>query len=199
MSGFKTTWRRYYPYHHPVSYMMRMDGAKHWLRFHSLPGRKRYADTDQECQVLLGRQNELATEVLGADTMCWLVQTCWVTPKGSIDYANELDPFRACREFNLAFAWRFKADHFKAPDEDEVELFWDVHAGLHQWKSGAFDELLLAIANEQAGHTLWLAPLTGSVFAPYDGGVDLFLPSASTAEQLASAHHDWLPFLPYGH
>ena len=200
MSGFGAIWRHYYPDYHPVAYMMRMGDAKHWLRFHSLPGSKRYADTEQERQILLGRQNELATEVLGADAMCWLVQPCWVAPEGSIDCANELDPFRACRDFNLAFAWKFKdPECVKPPDEDEDKLVWDVHAGLHQWKRGAFDELLLAIANEQVSYTLWLAPLTGSVFAPYAGGVDLFLPSASMAEQVASAHRSWLPASPYGH
>jgi hypothetical protein len=202
MSGFEASWRRHYPHHHPVGYMMRWGGAEHWLRFHSLPSSKRHADTHQERQILLARQNELAKEVLGADATCWLVQACWVTPEGMIDYANELDPFRACREFKLTFAWRFRAsDEVKTSDEDEDprEHFWDIQAGLHQWKNGVFDELLLAIADERAAPTLWFSSVTGSVFAPYDGGIDLFLPAVSMVERLASAHRDWLPFLSYGH
>lgn len=48
-----------------------------------------------------------------------------------------------------------------------------------------FDELLLAIADEQGAPTLLFSSVTGSVFARYDGGVNIFLPAASNAEKLS--------------
>ncbi len=192
MEGFQAVWNGYYPGCRPVGYKMRSDGAKHWLRFHSLPGSKRYADNDQERGILLARQNQLAGEVLGIDAACWLVQTCWGQP----DLADVHDPFRACREFNLALAWRFV--EIDDEEEDDAQYVWNVHGGPTYWRAGAFDELLLAIANETAAPTLWFSPLTGSVFAPYDGGVDLFLPSLSLVDRLVAVHPDWLSPHPQG-
>ncbi len=199
-SIFEAAWRRYHPDHEPVGYRMltnevRMltDDVQCWVRFHSLPESKRYADTSAEREILLYRANTLASEILGEDGACWLVQTKWVTPEGSFDVADEFDPFRACREFGLSFAFRFLAD-----EGDGEEHPWDVHAGPTRWREGTFDDLLWAIANEQAGPTLWMSQATGAVFAPYDGGVDLFLPNAGTALELKQRHSDWLSDHPLG-
>lgn len=78
VSDFEVAWNGYYPNCPPLGYLMRAAGARHWLRFHSLPESKRYAETDEERNILLFRQNALADEVLGAGDACWLVQTLLV-------------------------------------------------------------------------------------------------------------------------
>ncbi|WP_125899799.1 hypothetical protein [Brevundimonas sp. 357] len=182
--SFENAWTKYHAGQRPVGWMLREGGAKNWLRFHSLPASKRYADTNGERAILLARQNALAEEVLGADP-CWLVQTHWTTHANESDAADQYDPFRATRELGLDFVSTFLVD------DDEEDRPWRVYATQTNWSPGRFDDLLLAVADEKAGPTLWMAA-NGAIFAPYDGGVDLFLPDVAQVQRMAERHKDWL-------
>jgi hypothetical protein len=184
MNPFQQLWSRFHDGHWPVGYRLRESGAANWVRFHSLPNSKRYADSDDERRILLERQNRLAAEVLKSDS-CWLVQAHWVTPAGMIDVADANDPFAATRQFGLEPVFEFVED-----DDDEV--VWRVHGAPVRWTEGAFDALLASIAEGEAGPTLWMSEATGSIFAPYDGGIDLFLADAGQVASLKMTHRDWL-------
>ena len=186
MNPFQLIWSRFHEGHWPVGYRLRGSGAAHWVRFHSLPHSKRYADTEDERRTVLKRQNLLAAEVLGSGP-CWLVQTHWITPAGMTDVADAYDPYAATRQFDLEQAFQFADDN-----DDENSVGWRVHAGRTRWVDGAFDELLTSIAEEKAGPTLWMSETTGSVFAPYDGGIDLFLARPEEIASLKTRHFDWL-------
>lgn len=188
MSPFQHIWSRFHAGHWPVGYGLRGSGEINWVRFHSLPHSKRYADSDDERRTILERQNLIAGEVLGSDP-CWLVQTHWITPPGMTDLADAHDPFAATRQFNLKPAFEFA---------DEDSFCWRVHAGQTRWMDGGFDELLTNIAEERAGPTLWMSETTGSIFAPYDGGVDLYLAKPEEVESLKARHRDWLSSHPAG-
>lgn len=192
MNPFQHIWSRFHAGHWPVGYRLRGSGAVNWVRFHSLPNSKRYADSDDERRTILQRQNLLASEVLGPDP-CWLVQTHWITPAGMTDVADAHDPFAATRQFDLKPAFEFSDD-----DDDDDSVAWRVHAGQTGWTDGGFDELLTSIAEERAGPTLWMSEATGSIFAPYDGGVDLFLAKPEEATSLKAKYRDWLSSHPAG-
>ena len=186
--SFENAWTQFHLGEPPIGWMLLGEGAANRLRFHSLPASKRYADTDEERSLLLGRQNVLAFEVLG-DRPCWLVQAHWVLQPGERDVADQHDPFRATREWKLDFAFEI------LEDDGEEGRPWRVHAAQARWAPGRFDDLLLSIADEKAGPTLWMGT-DGAIFAPYDGGVDLFLPGAEAVQRLAAQHPDWLPTHP---
>ena len=190
MNPFQQLWSRFHDGHWPVGYRLRESGAANWVRFHSLPNSKRYADSDDERRIILQRQNLLAAEVLKSDP-CWLVQTHWVTPAGMVDVADVNDPFAATRQFGLESVFEF------AQDNDD-EVVWRVHAGPVRWTEGSFDALLASIAEGEAGPTLWMSEATGSIFAPYDGGIDLFLAEAGPVASLKMKHGDWLSSHPEG-
>lgn len=190
MNPFQQLWSRFHDGHWPVGYRLRESGAANWVRFHSLPNSKRYADSDDERRIILQRQNLLAAEVLKSDP-CWLVQTHWVTPAGMVDVADVNDPFAATRQFGLESVFEF------AQDNDD-EVVWRVHAGPVRWAEGSFDALLASIAEGEAGPTLWMSEATGSIFAPYDGGIDLFLAEAGLVDSLKMKHGDWLSSHPEG-
>ena len=193
MSAFEIAWRERHPGCDPIGYRLRAAGSPNWVRFHSLPLSKRYAQTDEEWRILLHRQNILANAVLGDGVACWLAQACWRLRGGTIDFADTHDSFRATREHSLAFAFSFLED-----DEDEDASPWDANAAIVTWNEGRFDALLRDIADERAAPTLWMSADTGSVFAPYDGGVDLFLADRSMVETLSARHSEWLSPHPSG-
>ena len=62
-----------------------------------------------------------------------------------------------------------------------------------RWGDLRFVPLLRAIAVDAAQSSwLWMSNRTGAVFAPYDGGADLFLPTAADAVQARSRWAEWL-------
>lgn len=175
-SSFEAVWKARYPGAPPIGYTMREARTPHWLRFHSLPQSKRYAETAREREIILARQNHLAGEVLGVDQPCWLVQ------------AGDDTDVRTRSEHGLRFIWSFIPD-----DADEDNLAELIYAAPTVWRDGAFDSLLLEIADDSQWPTLWMSLVTGAVFAPYDGGVDLFLASEQQVLDLKHAYADWLP------
>jgi hypothetical protein len=193
MHSFEAEWRSFYPNYAPLGFMMRSASAEHWVRFHSLPNSKRYAQTDAEGQIILDRQNGLADEVLGAGTRCWLVQTAGVPPDDAVNLKTE----SLWRRYEFEFAFRFLIK-----DGDDYETDWESRASQQTWKASAFDDLLLAIADDDAeaigARVLWMSRATGAVFAPYDGGVDLFLPTHASVQHLKTKYKDWLSLHPSG-
>jgi hypothetical protein len=193
MSEFEPSWQRFHGTHKPIGYMLRGGRASDWVRFHSLPLSKRYPDTGEEWAILLARQNELAAEVLGEGEACWLVQSHWRTPVGTIEIADSQDPFWATRQYGLAPTFTFVED-----DDDDEAVVWLAYAAAQTWKRGRFDALLRDIADERAAPTLWMSQSTGILFAPYDGGVDLFLSTPSDVVAISTKHSDWLSSHPAG-
>ena len=189
MHAFEKDWRGFYPAANPVGWMMRNACAKHYVRFHSLPLSKQYADTDAERQIILHRQNTLLDEVLGEGRPFWLTET---TTEASLEQYPNLHALTTWPKYKFEPALRFLEEE----GDPEYEQAWTTYASRQTWKAGAFDDLLWAVADEKATYILWMAPLTGAVFAPYDGGVDLFLPTSDLVEELKIKHHDWLPIYP---
>lgn len=150
MTEFLRLWSRHYPDIEPVGYELRNAGAQHWVRFHSLPGSKRYPDTETEWCLLLDRQNKLAAAVLGENEECWLVQSHWDLTRDVTDFAFDdgNDPFRAVTDYALEAAIVTLRD-----PGTEFEHRWEAFAGLQTWSSGRFDPLLRQIAADRAAPT----------------------------------------------
>lgn len=195
VTEFRSHWSRYYPSREPVGYELLTASGQHWVRFHSLPGSKRCPDTEAEWRVLLVRQNELAAEVLGEDQECWLVQNHWETMPSvrEADFDAGYDPFRVTTDYDLKPAIVTVRN-----EGTEFECRWEAHVGLTTWSDGCFDPLLRQIADDKAAPTLWYSADNGSVFAPYSGGVDLFLTDKSRVRELKAQHPDWLSTHPLG-
>jgi hypothetical protein len=137
----------------------------------------------------LARQNQLASSLL-ADQPCWLVQSRWrADPEGRQPELDQ-EPLRA------SHGWQLQPSFVFAVKEDDHGE-WQAWAAQVDWKRGAFDDLLLSIAEDQVAPTLWVAE-DGAIFAPYDGGVDVFASTGPQRDQLASRYADWLSRHPEG-
>lgn len=141
---------------------------EHWVRFHSLPESKRYATSDAERELILSRARILANRILGKGALAWIVD---VHPSESVQSAYELPP-----------ATRFVDD----------EIGYAVRAGLMEWEGKPFDSTVISVADDVGPRTLWMSPKDGAVFAPYDGGFDLFPASAEETTSLKSDFSQWL-------
>ena len=173
-----------------MAYLLRDPFQARWVRFHSLPESKRYAEGEEEIGIILSRQNAIATDLFGEDRRCFMVQSRRELEPGE----HEVSAYDApIREFGLSPTFQFLDD-----DDPEAQSTWTAHAATFTWKSGAFDSLLRRIANDEVSYVMWMDEQTGSLFAPYDGGVDVFLPTTAARDALKERHSAWLSIHPSG-
>lgn len=168
--SFIDSWRVFHPRSHPVGYLMKWSEAERWVRFHSLPESKRYAESDSERELILSRARALAGRILGNGLPAWVVET----------RPESVPPMPPAYE--LHFVTRFV-------DEN---IDFAVRAGLVAWDGAPFDSTVISIADDVGPRTLWMSPKDGAVFAPYDGGFDLFPATAEDVISLKSDFPHWL-------
>ncbi|NNE24524.1 MAG: hypothetical protein HKN11_18135 [Rhizobiales bacterium] len=168
----------------PAGYELRSQLPERWVRFHSLPNSRRYADDAHDYEILLKRANTLASDCLGDGRECWLAASWY-------DGAHRREKKRWKRDvqapFDLQPAFKWKLD----PDDDE-EPQRTVFAGSCAWQPGAYDNLITQIADNTHSHIVLVSQSTGTIFAPYDGGTDLILPSSDAVDAFKGKYATWL-------
>ena len=82
-------------------------------------------------------------------------------------------------------------DHNHVRSETHLSrVLWVHRKGAMHAPAGAFDTLLDAIAAD-VQRALWVSARSGAVFAPYDGGADLIVPSEVERDALAETFAAW--------
>ena len=74
----------------------------------------------------------------------------------------------------------------------EDDFHWVASALKVLWNAGEFSDLLFDISQVRTGPTLWFGRASGKVFAPYDGGFDLFPTTDAEVATLKQLHSGWL-------
>ncbi|MCR9137727.1 MAG: hypothetical protein NXI27_17145 [Alphaproteobacteria bacterium] len=178
--AFGTFWWRHFGGHEPTADFLRQIFAERWVRFHSLPESKRYAETDEENREIVRRSIRLAEEVLGSGTPCWMIANRYLEAPPIEDDAVETYSLKP------GLAW-FRQDEPIEPAEIVA------YVKRCNWEPPLFEDLLAKIAADADTGVLWVsANEAPSIFAPYDGGVDLILADSGRAQQLADKYADWL-------
>jgi hypothetical protein len=172
--AFESEWNALHSGRQPIGPILRSDETLPWVRFHALPGSKRYAENETERAIILHRANTLGDTILGYSD-CWLVTL--EQPAGN-------------RSWSLGGRIEYDVE---TPDEFIVPYY--VQETI--WRNGAFDDLLTAIADDDARY-VWISRRDGSIFAPYDGGFDLFALSYLRIAELKVQWAGWLPHRPDG-
>ena len=179
--SFLEFWNTHFGVRNPVGHHLRKSLHPRWVRFHSIQGSKRYAETEEEWVELFKRHNRIADEVLGKGARCWLVSA----------HSHEDGDLRDRFDFNYQFSW-FENDGF---DED---IEWPVYAAETIWQAGQFDSAIQKIASDEDRFLLFVSQVTYAIFSPYDGGMDVICPSGKQTSILKAKFPSWLPNNEYG-
>lgn len=162
----------------PIGFCLRADHSQRWLRLHSLPQSKRYAETDVERTEVRRRAWAAASEVLPTGAQVWLTVTGYSPQNAPSEVRLPSMPslrFEPVAEFN-----------HRLLAEASV-----VFAARTTWPHAHFGQVIDLIARDEL-RLVWLSSVSGEVFAPYDGGIDLILESAPRREALRrSFPADW--------
>ncbi|WP_375479364.1 hypothetical protein [uncultured Jatrophihabitans sp.] len=149
-----------------------------WVRFHSLPGSKRYADTDDEHQEVLRRHRTVLNELLAHQPVETLIVigTDW----------DHRDLMSGKTKQSMPGAWPWR----QLPEDEyweRVRYIW-VTSGL---ASEVLDRLLASVADDRAKAIISDAELSW-IYAPYDSGADVWLETRFERDLLRDRHEDWL-------
>jgi hypothetical protein len=186
---FQDFWAKNFPEIPPINHLFKHLLKDRWLRIHSLPNAKRYAETDEEWSVLLHRQNTVFTDLMPVDASLFIVSGI---------YSNEEKVFEASVFDELSYFKTLKfneldtLDMFKLSGDwyDEGVKFTPCFAE-EIYTPHKFDSILKSIANDE-WRLFFINPSNLSIIAPYDGGVDLIFKDAEIRHFYQKKYAHWL-------
>ncbi|MFF8639011.1 hypothetical protein ACF052_33025 [Streptomyces pilosus] len=153
------------------------------MRFHSLPESKRYAEGESEYAVILERYNTVLDELFAGEEV-YVITPVWVTEAEALPSQPD-DGY-----------WQtLLVEDAPAP---EFRTYCHLIAVRRSWRYGCLDELLRDIADDKVAGILITDTQMRRIYHPYDGGADVFLPTAGERDRMRDRHADWLSNHPSG-
>jgi hypothetical protein len=186
---FDCFWKENYSGIVPLGYVLREFFSDRWFRIHSLPNSKRYADSEDEMQAILDRQNTLISDLIGEQNNYILLLSTWSETQAAncfskCNQAIVLDSI--CLDGNLYC----------------LEKGYLNMAIVHKkWEANSIDDCLKIVANEGriinfgSNESYWLLIVDtkqNRIIAPYDGGVDVFLNTTEERDSFRLKYTEWL-------
>jgi hypothetical protein len=179
-------WISSFPNCEPVAHHLPLAFPERWVRFHSLPGSKRYADCEEEYATIINRHNEVLGQLARPGEQVALLTTGWSGTAEPVRFQPELlelDP--------TARAWRTVAMH-EQPDNFPRPSYWHIFVSSYLWSPGSFDSLVRLVADDVLGNVMIVATNCRWLLHPYDGGMDVIAESSVERNRLAAFRPEWL-------
>ncbi|MFW2160769.1 hypothetical protein ACG93T_05205 [Acinetobacter beijerinckii] len=188
-NSFQSQWDQLYPNNLPISHLLKHYFPQSWLRIHSLPESKRYADTPAEYELLLNRHNEIITDCFGENTSIFIVSGHYFSqPSNDEDYEPAF--ILPCK-FNLEQAINLKQLNPEDYDDDEEDSFFRPYSIETTWQSNQHNDLLKKIADDEV-RAFMISFEQNIIVAPYDGGIDFIIFNEAKRNALRDKYKDWL-------
>ncbi|WP_326762711.1 hypothetical protein OHB35_52455 [Streptomyces phaeochromogenes] len=176
-------WQQRWPSCPPVGYKLRDPYRDVWVRFHSLPESKRYAEDESEYTVVLERYNTVLNELFaGADV--YVITPLWTT-EAEVPSSQPVTGY-----------WQSLL--VEDDPDPEFRTYCHLFAARRPWRRGCIDESLRDIADDKVAGILITDTRMQHIHHPYDGGADVFLATSEERDRMRDRHGDWLSSHPSG-
>ncbi|MEJ3746162.1 hypothetical protein WEI85_23095 [Actinomycetes bacterium KLBMP 9797] len=155
-----------------------------WVRFHALPHAKRYPETEAEYRTVLSRHNTILAELVTGDALL-------VVTSGYSEQPVPRVPARSAP----AVAVQPRATYWCSvcmDDEPGLEIYLHLYVDHVAWRPGRLDPLLRKVADDTVANVLLAPPDLSWLYHPYDGGMDVVLPTTAARDALRDRHRAWL-------
>lgn len=185
-------WDDLFPRCEPIAFRLRKELPDRWVRFHSLPESKRYAEDEAEYAVLLNRHNQVLEELIGSERDVVLLTNSFsesASPERRERAIEDLDP--------EAMLWRSVPMH-QLDDNFGDPTYWHVYASVREWSPGLFDPIVRLAADALHPNVMIVNPECRWLLSPYDGGMDVIAESSVIRDRLKSRFAEWLSPFPNG-
>ena len=170
----------------PIGHDLREDASDLWVRFHLLPGSKRYPDSEAEYTEAFRRHHVLLDDLLEQDsrsTELALIVGAW-PDTGYAARGRGLDLGVVPSEY-----W---GSVLTDSDSDGWESWLDLFVAQLTLDSPMLDMILRLVADEKLHEVIVTDSDLSWLYHPYDGGADVIASSPSQRARLTDAHRDWL-------
>lgn len=188
----------------PTHIIRNRHSENHWVRFHSLPDSKRYADTEAEWEILLDRYHWV---------LAWLAESSnegGVTDEDHLVLFTETgswsaediptpDLFQQWGISHQEYIYSVCSSDFDPEGADEDPYWWfHFYAGYVSRAPSSLNPLLRAVADDEIDNVILAPPTFSWLFCPYDGGMDIFIRSSRDRAALRKRFPSWLSPRPDG-
>lgn len=177
-------WYKQYPESFPIGHELKWAYHDRWFRIHSLPESKRYADTEEEYEIIIDRQNRLMDDLIGTDTEVVLLFGIYRDDHTTDFYKEFLDveTFYNAQTIDL---------QKERPEQYEDEVLLDIFIKIENWENNKRNAVLRSIADDRI-RGMFICPLKKCIVSPYDGGVDIIVDSTEKRDELKLKYREWL-------
>jgi hypothetical protein len=166
-----------------VGYRLRSTLPNRWVRFHSLPGSRRYANCEEDYRELLHRFNAVLEYLRASAREVFLVTVGYSTCGGTAErhpQIAELDP---------------SAKHWRTMGAPELDVppstQWRFYCSRWPVQQSPFDALVRLVADDVADNVLFVASDYSWLLHPYDGGMDVVVESQEARDELRTMFAAW--------
>ncbi len=166
---FQQFWAENYPETLPINYLLGVNLKDNWLRIHSLPKSKRYANTKEEMDIILSRQNNVIDDLIPQDSEIHVI-------------INRIDPDHFLfRMFNINDIGIFTTN--------DGETVFQSYSFETAWETNGLNPMLIEIADDQIR-----AFIIGKdcLISPYDGGIDIYYRDVQAKYLYKEKYKNWL-------
>lgn len=179
-------WEARFPGVPPIGHRLR--GSERWVRFHSLPESKRYAEDETEYAELLDRHHAVLRGLASPGSELLVISASWSPTEHPRGRSRRLKTVAPDAEL-----WRSFVD-LDDPEAGVRHLF----VGRLANRPAALDPLLRLVADFGTSDIILTTPDLNWLYHPYDGGADVIAPSRAVRDELAQRYADWRPSNPAG-
>jgi hypothetical protein len=191
-TDFQSIWETNFPNCPPINHLFKHRLADRWLRIHSLPEAKRYADTPKEWAELLHRQHVVLEDFFAQNEPVFIYAITGFYSNEEQDLETQLqDQNDALKTFDFNPLEPIDLYIHSSDWYDEGVIFTPYYAK-EKFKSNKFDAILRAIADDEI-RVFFMDTNAQFIFAPYDGGVDLIYKDVETRNFYEKKYQEWLP------
>jgi hypothetical protein len=185
---FHHRWNLHYPETGQLAHLFKHIYAHRWFRIHSLPASKRYAENKDERCILLQRQNEIITDLLGHDTSVFMVTGDYHRSNQESTHLTAQEP--VLQPYSFTLLNNIHLQTLDGEQYDGLDVYRPAFAAII-WQPAKHDALLTAIANNEA-NAFFVSFHQPLIIAPYDGGIDIVLKDVLTKEFYKRKYSAWL-------
>jgi hypothetical protein len=175
-------WEETWPACLPYAPVLKTVYADRWVRFHSLPESKRYPESEDEYAIVLSRYNTVLDELFAGQ------EVYVITPDWNDQPEPDQRPERHERWHPGAHYWT----SICLESNPEFQSYWHLYVSRVRWRSGCFDTLLRAVADDETTGVMITDLATQRIHHPYDGGADVLLAPPGERDRLRPRHAGWL-------
>ena len=189
-------WERNFAGFLPLAHTFRDAFKDRWVRFHSLPESKRYAESESEYQTILLRHNTVITRLCQEKKLI-LITAFYsenIKPEKKIGRGSLVKPFDL--DLNSKY-WQTVAMH-EVHSDFEPELYLHLFASEWNWSPTVFDQILKLAADDVLSNVFILSLESNWIYHPYDGGADVICASISARNLIHKEFSNWLSDTPGG-